>query len=191
MFRITISFGLFILSFMATSCGNSNEKELLSYAISSDELETIIQGKANSLLLFWTSWCGGATSRIPQYIQDQNEVTSKGLDIQLILIAADASITSAQIEAHRKAGIQSYYLKGAGTQPFFNRRIIKQFINKLLPGKNLQQLKGTVGNFGIPVELILNEQMEVLNPGSEASSGFLFMCKALGRQCTVENVEVN
>lgn len=190
MFRITISLCLSIIAFMATSCGKNNEKELLPYAIRPDELETIIHGKGHSLLLFWTGWCGGATGRIPDYIKDQNEVVNKGLDIQLILIAADANISSAQIEAHRKAGIQSYYLKGAGTQPFLNRGVIKRFIDRLLPGTQLQQLQGSVGNFGIPVELIMNRQMEVLNPENETGAGFLFMCAALDRKCSVEKVEV-
>jgi len=177
-----------VIALLANSCGQSNEQELLPYTISPDELETIIQGKEHSLLLFWTGWCGGATGSISQYLKDQKEVSNQDLDIQLILIAADAEISSEQIEAHRKAGIQSYYLKAAGTQPYFNRRVIKRFINSLLPDQQLQQLQGVSGNFGIPVELIINKQMEVLNPKNEAGAGFLFMCAALNRKCTVEKV---
>lgn len=189
MFKITISVFLSVIVFVATSCGKGNEQELLPYAISPDELETIIHEKEHSLLLFWTGWCGGATNRISSYIKDQDEVTKKGLDIQLILIAADADISSAQIEAQRKAGIQSYYLKDAGTNSFNNRKAIKNFIDKLVSGKQLQQLNGSAGNFGVPVELIMNKQMEIQNPKNEASAGFLFMCTALNRECFVEKVE--
>ncbi len=124
------------------------------YIMSEEQLRDSLGKYENNLVLFYTGWCGAATGRIKEVYQPlMIKIAEDSLDLQLILLASDGSISIDKIDAMRSLGMDCFYIESPGLAPFFHRRAIKSYIETAFPKVAVSQIQKT--NFLIPVELLV------------------------------------
>lgn len=160
------------------SCKGQVSKPPPPYALTNERLDSLIKNSDTTVLLFWTSWCGGS-ERINDYYQEVIQaVKANHLPVQIILVASDNDVKGTEIEKQRASGFLAYTLSAPGDAPTTNRREIKKFINAYWPEHNITQLKGFF--YPVPVELLVTKNKAILNE-AEPNLSFKFMCNILSR----------
>jgi thiol-disulfide isomerase/thioredoxin len=164
------------ISLLMTSCASKLDVSS-DYVISGDSLKQMLKQKDESLVLFWTDWCGASKYRIENYYKPLIEkIKSDKLDLQLILLASDANISTDDIDKLRELGILCYYIERPGNNAILNRMSIKKFINKTFPDNEVQRIKKF--QYGIPVELWVNRDLKILND-TEHGKSYTYVSKLL------------
>ena len=135
------------------------------WIINPNELKIITQEHKRTYVLFWTDWCSGSKlTRDHLFIPFADTIHRSGLDMAVILIAADENIPLDTIKKQRDRGLNAFYLQAPGGSPFLHRRAIKNFIQEALPGNDLETVSGMF--FPIPVKLVIDQDQKILNRSS-------------------------
>lgn len=143
------------------SCASKLDVEA-EYVLSQEELKELLANNDQTLVLFYTEWCGAAQHLIKtSYLPLNDSIRAQGLDLQIIMLAGDEKVPLDTLNKHRDLGIKSYYIERPGANPLFNRMAIKSYINELFPDNKLERIQKT--QYGIPVELWISADLEFLN----------------------------
>ncbi len=163
----------FFLSVISTSCAPKLNVPS-EYIISGVSLKDSLKQNDKNLVLFWTDWCGASKHRIERYYKPLSDKIKKDdLDLDLILLASDANITLEDMDKFRNLGISCYFIDRPGGNAILNRMSIKRFINNTFPDNQIDKL--TKFQYGIPVELLITKNLEIINEKeTKKSSEFIF-----------------
>ncbi len=172
---IILIFGV-IFAIVSTSC-QSKLNVPSEYIISGNSLKNSLKQTDNNLVLFWTDWCGASKSRIEKYYKPLSaEIEKNDLDLKIILLASDENITLEDIDQLRNNGITCYYIEKPGGNAITNRMSIKRFINNTFPDNQIKKI--TEFQYGIPVELLITKDLEIIND-KETGKSFEFISEIL------------
>lgn len=132
------------------------------FIISETDLRDSLSQNNSTLVLFWTDWCSASKSQISNYYLPLNDSIKKNnLDLKLILLASDENVSLEKIKEFRKLGISSFYIERPGGNAILNRMSIKSYINEAFPSNKVERINQF--QYGIPVELLVNKQLEIVN----------------------------
>jgi hypothetical protein len=158
--RLSISLEMLIACGFLTGCSGKAPANL---SLNSTQLQKIIRQKKYTVLFFWTSWCSVSKQIIPKtYLAIADSVSRNHIDANLVLLCGSPE-TDSTVKGLNIPGLQSYYIAPLGNGfPFTDRMKIKKYIHRLFPEYDFKQLKGL--SYGIPVTLIVDKNMQVVNP---------------------------
>ncbi|MNT21080.1 hypothetical protein D3C72_1564040 [compost metagenome] len=169
------------------SCGFSqSQMPENKYTIIPEKLDSIISNNDTNVIVFYTTWCGGAKETIDQFYKEaQDSINSKKLHKKIVLLLADDKVDTTVLEKHRSWGMESYYIPSSGTSAIENRSTIKQFINQCFPKNKIEWLGM---GFKVPAEIIAAPNKVVLNEKDDMQATRFVMERILG--FTVGKIEV-
>mgnify|MGYP000930977089 CR=1 FL=1 len=132
------------------------------YIISETALRDSLSKNNNTVVLFFTEWCSASQDRLKNTYRPLNDSIKKNnLDLDIILLASDENVSLEQVEEYRKLGISTFYIQKPGANTIMNRMAIKSFINEAFPENEIERI--TKFQYGIPVELLFNKELEIVN----------------------------
>lgn len=162
---------LLLASIFLFSCTSTKVSEDTS-VINATKMHELSKSKDLTLFVFYTSWCGATKHNYERFYQPlQKRIQDENLSIQIVMVAGDNKVTNKKLQEYQKQGFLSYRLAKGGSFAPANRYQIKKFLKKCYPKTNLEEVKGL--GFGIPVEILVNKQSEVLNAEASAWYGEL------------------
>ena len=148
------------------------------YIITKESLKDSLSVENESIVFFWTGWCGGSKMQLQNhYLPLADSIKSQDLDVKLLLIASDENIPLTEVQQYREKGISVFYLERPGTNPIANRMAIKKFINKSFPDNNFTHLDKF--GFGIPVSMLIDKDLNIVNE-KEYNKSFTYVLELLG-----------
>lgn len=149
---------LFIFSgSILASCSNKNENQ--KNVISDVNLEQIIKSNKRTIIFIWTSWCG-VSGGILKDTYIANADSFKNNNMNVLMLCASSGQDSMLNLLNNVVGMPAYYLEGNSTQfSFLNRSAIEKTIGTIFMGKTGDLFDG---NFGIPITLIVNDSLDIL-----------------------------
>jgi hypothetical protein len=131
-----------------------------NYSVSSEALTQICKQVDTSIIIFYTSWCGGYSNIETLYTSYLDKINEKSINAQVILLACDDDLADSIILKWQNRGFVSYRI-AAGNNAWTNRRSIKKIIKEAFPNESIKGLNAI--SFPIPVELWVTESGKVLN----------------------------
>lgn len=163
---------LVLVVLMATSCksnlkvisdqGDKNHDDYKAYIITPEALRDTIKLNTNSIVVFWTDWCGASKQNLKNtYLPLFDSIQSNNLDFKLILIAGDNNIPFSEIKAYKEKGISAFYIPKSGGHPIGTRLALRKYINKAFPDNEISQIK--FDSFIIPIILLVDKDLNVIN----------------------------
>lgn len=156
---------LIVLTSILTSCSSKLDVDS-KYIINQEALKDSLKQKEKTLVLFWTNWCGASKQTIKDhYLPMMDSIKRNNLDLKLILLASDENIKVETIEEQRALGISAFYIEKPGGIAILNRMSIKDFINDVFPDNEMEHISKF--QFGIPVELLINKELDLINEKDE------------------------
>lgn len=185
--QLIATISICVLSLSMNSCGFSqSQMPENKYTIIPEKLDSIISNNDTNVIVFYTTWCGGAKETIDQFYKEaQDSINSKKLHKKIILLLADDKVDTTVLEKHRSWGMESYYIPSSGTSAIENRSTIKQFINQCFPKNKIEWLGM---GFKVPAEIIAAPNKVVLNEKDDMQATRFVMERILG--FTVGKIEV-
>jgi len=185
--QLIATISICVLSLSMNSCGFSqSQMPENKYTIIPEKLDSIISNNDTNVIVFYTTWCGGAKETIDQFYKEaQDSINSKKLHKKIVLLLADDKVDTTVLEKHRSWGMESYYIPSSGTSAIENRSTIKQFINQCFPKNKIEWLGM---GFKVPAEIIAAPNKVVLNEKDDMQATRFVMERILG--FTVGKIEV-
>ncbi|WP_288878821.1 hypothetical protein [Pedobacter panaciterrae] len=174
------------LGLLINSCGVSPTQLPDKYKITAEKLDSLISRSDTSIIVFYTSWCGGAKQTINQFYREaQDSIKSRKLNKKIILLLADERVDTSELEKYRNWGMSSYYIPSSGTSALGNRYSIKRFIKKCFPEHHIEWLG--LG-FGIPAQIIVAPDKTIINE-KDSRMAFKFVVEQIegGKVVTTTN----
>lgn len=167
---------LIFITILLSSCGSKLDVPS-EYVLSEEALREKLGQQDTNLVLFWTDWCAASKHRIETTYKPLVEQLEKdSLDLQLILLAADENVSIEHLVELRELGLKCYYIENPGNNAIFNRMAIKSYINDAFPNNKVEKINKF--QFGIPVELLITKELEIVN-ARESSKSISFTHKIL------------
>ena len=152
---------LLFLTIFVSSCGSKLDMPQ-EYILTEEALKENLKQHDTNLVMFWTDWCGASKHRLETvYKSLVKQLESDSLNVQLILLAADQNVTVEQIIELRELGLNCYYIDRPGDNAILNRMRIKSYINNAFPDNKVEKINKF--QFGIPVELLITKELEIVN----------------------------
>ncbi len=151
-----------VLSIGLLSC-NSAIDAPDEYILTSSELKNLYKQKDHTYLLFWTDWCGGSKLTIENYYTAiKDSIQSRNLNSQIVLIAADETISLDAVKSKREEGFLSYYMDSPGGNALSNRIAVCNYIDEVFPNQEVSYLDWVAES--MPTRILINKHGEILNP---------------------------
>jgi hypothetical protein len=148
------------------------------YAITAKKLDSLISNNDTNVIVFYTTWCGGANETIDQFYKEaQDSINSKKLHKKIVLLLADDKVDTTILEKHRSWGMESYYIPSSGTSAIENRSTIKQFINQCFPKNKIEWLGM---GFKVPAEVVVAPNKVVINEKDETQAPLFVFERIMG-----------
>lgn len=177
--QLIATISICVLSLFMNSCGFSqSQMPENKYTITPEKLDSIISSNDTNVIVFYSTWCGGAKETIDQFYKEaQDSINSKKLHKKIVLLLADDKVDTTVLEKHRSWGMASYYIPSSGTSAIENRSSIKQFISQCFPQHKIEWL-GT--GFKIPVEIVVAPGKVIINEKDETYATLFVFERILG-----------
>ena len=120
------------------------------YILTKEELINQVKSENQTLLVFWTKWCGGSQYMVKNIYTPMHAALKKeNIDLNILIIAGDSNLEIENIDSLRTKGISAYYIPKLYSYPMFSRLAIRKYINSAFPKNNISDIK--FGSLRMPV----------------------------------------